>query len=246
MKILLLSDLSNRVPKIPIEVIQSCDCVLLAGDITMGARSERLIIKVFTKLAALFPAPLPVFFIPGNHDHPDLMESPSYIPENFLQMHNKISMFSPEVENSDIKSLLLLGFGGATPIPGFPSGPGPNYITFTEDELRDQLTNLFSETTSLRQNASICTILFVHNPPFNTTLDFTHQKVHVGSKSVRDIIENYSPEVFIAGHIHESKSIESLGDTLMINPGEAKYGHYAVIDISKNQITAKLAKVEKA
>ncbi len=245
MKILLLSDLSNRVPKIPSEVINNCDLVLLAGDITMGARSERLIIKVFTKLAALFPPPLPVFFLPGNHDHPDLMGTPSYVPDNFFQMHNKISTFSLDPEQSEEKSLLILGFGGSTPIPGFPLGPGPNYITYSEEELHEHLTNLFEETESIRQNPSNITLLFLHTPPINTQLDLTHQKVHVGSSSVREVIEKNHPHIVVAGHIHESKAIDYLGETLLVNSGEAKYGHYAVIEMSGDENSAVLLKIEK-
>ncbi len=245
MKILVLSDFSNRVPKIPLEVINSCDLVLLAGDITMGARSERLIIKVFTKLAALFPPPILVFFLPGNHDHPDLMGSPSYVPDNFFQMHNKISTFSLDPEQSEEKSLLLLGFGGSTPIPGFPLGPGPNYVTFSEEELHEHLTKLFEETDSLRQNPSNTTLLFLHTPPFNTQLDLTHQKIHVGSTSVREVIEKYHPQICVAGHIHESKAIDYLGETLLVNSGEAKYGHYAVIEICRDKNSVVLLKIEK-
>jgi hypothetical protein len=73
-----------------------------------------------------------------------------------------------------------------------------------------------------------------HAPPYNTHLDnaplldkdlkpvvkggeivFTH----VGSVSVRRIIEEYQPLVGLHGHIHESKGFDKIGRTMVFNPG---------------------------
>ncbi len=35
----------------------------------------------------------------------------------------------------------------------------------------------------------------------------------------------------ICGHIHEAKGIDKIGNTLIINPGAARDGHYATIEI---------------
>ncbi|BCS93092.1 metallophosphoesterase family protein [Metallosphaera javensis (ex Sakai et al. 2022)] len=67
------------------------------------------------------------------------------------------------------------------------------------------------------------TILNVHAPPFNTKLDLAlnreRERVHVGSQAVRDIIEKYQPLLGLHGHIHESPSIDKIGDTKIANPG---------------------------
>lgn len=74
----------------------------------------------------------------------------------------------------------------------------------------------------------------LHAPPYNTHLDnaplldknlkpvvrggeivFTH----VGSVSVRKIIEEYQPLVGLHGHIHESKGFDKIGRTMVFNPG---------------------------
>jgi Icc-related predicted phosphoesterase len=47
--------------------------------------------------------------------------------------------------------------------------------------------------------------------------------VHVGSESVRRIIEKNQPLIGLHGHIHESKGVEKLGRTLCFNPG-SEYG----------------------
>ena len=74
----------------------------------------------------------------------------------------------------------------------------------------------------------------LHAPPYNTHLDnaplldsnlkpvirggeivFTH----VGSVSVRRIIEEFQPLVGLHGHIHESKGFDKIGRTMVFNPG---------------------------
>lgn len=232
MKILLCSDLSNKIPKIPLETIDSCDFVLLAGDITMGARSLKRAISVFEKLRNLFPDPLPVFLIPGNHDLPLIATTPEFFPKNFVQMHNKSSIFRI---NGFEKDILIIGFGGSTPIPGFPvNQPGPNYFTFESEEIYNSLKALATEKRSFFSE-NYFTILFVHEPPFNTSLDITHHKEHVGSKSIKRIIEEFQPNIAVSGHIHESRGIDHIDQTIIVNAGEAKYSNYAIFNIMEKK-----------
>ncbi|QKR00697.1 phosphoesterase [Metallosphaera tengchongensis] len=70
------------------------------------------------------------------------------------------------------------------------------------------------------------TILNVHAPPINTKLDMAKTKrgrEHVGSASVRELIEKFSPLVGLHGHVHESWGIDKIGDTKLINPGSQYY-----------------------
>ena len=74
----------------------------------------------------------------------------------------------------------------------------------------------------------------IHPPPYNTNLDnaplldenlkpvirggeivFTH----VGSVSVRKIIEEFQPLVGLHGHVHESRGFDKIGRTMVFNPG---------------------------
>jgi Icc-related predicted phosphoesterase len=43
--------------------------------------------------------------------------------------------------------------------------------------------------------------------------------VHVGSKAVRKLIEQYQPLMGLHGHIHESYASDKVGRTVVINPG---------------------------
>ncbi len=73
-----------------------------------------------------------------------------------------------------------------------------------------------------------------HCPPFGTKLDLAPKLdknlkpvyvggrpvlVHVGSKAVRKVIEEYQPLMGLHGHIHESYASDKLGNTVVVNPG---------------------------
>ncbi|AWR98425.1 metallophosphoesterase family protein [Metallosphaera hakonensis] len=66
------------------------------------------------------------------------------------------------------------------------------------------------------------TILNVHAPPINTKLDLAYinkERKHVGSKAVRDVIEERKPLLGLHGHIHESPGIDKINETRVANPG---------------------------
>jgi Icc-related predicted phosphoesterase len=239
MKILHCTDLSNKIPRIPPELFQQIDFILLGGDVTMGAKSQAVNIKVFTALETSFPKEIPIFIIPGNHDHPEISEEPPYFPPNFTQMHRRICLF--EITRFSLP-ILMIGFGGASINPMFPLGPGPNYTSFSEEEIYQELESLFQDAREIQATKKVFTLLFLHEPPFNTRLDYTLMNKHAGSHSIQRIIEEYQPQLAVVGHIHESIGIDQLGNTLMVNPGEAKYNHYDIISIDNTtyQITIDL------
>ncbi|MFW6014200.1 MAG: metallophosphoesterase family protein [Nanoarchaeota archaeon] len=62
-------------------------------------------------------------------------------------------------------------------------------------------------------------ICIFHSPPFNTDLDITYTKNHVGSLAMRMAIEGLQPFITLHGHIHETvemsgKYMDRLGDTI--------------------------------
>ena len=81
-------------------------------------------------------------------------------------------------------------------------------------------------------------IFNIHNPPYETPIDLAPEldenlkpvikggsisMIHVGSQTVRKVIEQYKPLLGIHGHIHESRGFVKIGRTLCINPG-SEYG----------------------
>lgn len=221
MKLLLLSDVGGKAPILPGEVTGSLDLVLLAGDVTLGAKNENVIQRNFEAVAALFPRDTRILYIPGNHDQPSVAKPFTWMPANFTLLHEKHVML--QVGNFS-RPVLVIGFGGAK------LGLYNNFA-FHEDDIHASLTRLFDSVAAERDSSNAYTILLVHDPPFNTKLDFTRMKTHVGSEAVRKAIETYQPDLAVAGHIHESAGIDTIGETTCVNAGEARAGKYATIHV---------------
>jgi uncharacterized protein len=99
-------------------------------------------------------------------------------------------------------------------------------------------------------------IFMLHAPPFDSGLDTAREidrdtltvvmrngqphEIPVGSKAVRQIIEEYQPLVSLHGHIHESRGITTIGRTTCINPG-SDYAtgriHGAVLSLGADKVT---------
>lgn len=69
-----------------------------------------------------------------------------------------------------------------------------------------------------------------HIPPYDTLLDqapklsdklvpSTDETIPAGSKAVLDAIKKYQPMLGLHGHIHESRGIVKIGQTICLNPG---------------------------
>jgi Icc-related predicted phosphoesterase len=95
----------------------------------------------------------------------------------------------------------------------------------TEDELKKKIDGLVSK---LKNPANA--IFNFHCPPYDTYLDLAvkldkdlkpsrDERVHVGSKAVRDAIDKYQPLLGTHGHIHESFASQEIGRTVVVNPG---------------------------
>ncbi|MEX2682223.1 MAG: metallophosphoesterase [Candidatus Sigynarchaeota archaeon] len=226
MKILLLSDVGGKPPEIPRAVSESVAFVLLAGDVTLGARHENVIRRNFEAVADLIPPEKQVVYIPGNHDQPSVATAQPWMPPNFILLHDKHVVLHVD---GFPRPVLVLGFGGAK------FGLYNNFA-FSEDDISTHLSRLFDSTAAERKESNAFTILLVHDPPFNTRLDFTFMKTHVGSEAVRKAIETYQPDLAVAGHIHESPGVDKIGATTCVNAGEARQGRYAIIRIEPESI----------
>ena len=94
------------------------------------------------------------------------------------------------------------------------------------------------DRTVARIDTAKHTILDIHAPPLGTSLDLAPQLdanlkpktvggqvllEHVGSSSVRQVVENIQPMLGLFGHIHESKAIDVIGKTPIVNPGSTYF-----------------------
>ena len=82
-------------------------------------------------------------------------------------------------------------------------------------------------------------ILMTHAPSHGI-LDEIPSGLNVGSPAVRRIVEKYHPVLALSGHIHEAIGVEKIGDTVFCNPGPARDGHCAAIEVIEGVVTVKL------
>lgn len=76
-------------------------------------------------------------------------------------------------------------------------------------------------------------VMIMHNPPKDTDCDRIDSGVHVGSESLRKVIETVRPLVVVTGHIHESAAVDKIGSTVVMNPGSLAEGRYGILEVER-------------
>jgi Icc-related predicted phosphoesterase len=95
----------------------------------------------------------------------------------------------------------------------------------SDEELEPMLEALIQKIRKVEWS-----IFNFHAPPYGYALDLAPEltkdliqamdrKIHVGSHAVAKMIQKYQPFLSLHGHIHESRGIQKMGRTTMINPG---------------------------
>jgi Icc-related predicted phosphoesterase len=95
----------------------------------------------------------------------------------------------------------------------------------------------------------------LHVPPYDSGLDFAPElrpdfsmvkagghpnMIPVGSLAVRQVVEDFQPMLVLSGHIHESRGVTKIGDSVAINPGsEYNVGRLlgVLIDLENGRVT---------
>ena len=184
------------------------DCVVVAGDIANYdlELAER-------HLKELAEHGIPLFFVPGNMDNPDLSAWSG--TDLVCPLHGK---------SARLGAVTLIGLGG--------SPPGPFSTPFQIPE--DRAAQLLSQASSGVEKGRL--VLVSHCPPKNTQLDVVPSGEHAGSMAVRSFVEKAKPALVISGHVHEARGIDSIGGTTLVNTGPACRGNYADITVENRAI----------
>ncbi len=187
------------------------DCALLIGDLTNFGPPE-VAESIFERTKEFG---LPVFAIPGNCD-----------PKQVLQVLDKYNANLHE-KCQYLRDVVFSGLGGSN------LTPFNTPFELTEVEIQEDLA------------AINCVkggnwILATHAPPFGTKLDEIEEGSHVGSKSIRQFVEQKQPSVLACGHVHEARGIDNIGKTIIVNPGPISNGFAAEIRIGNNKRDAKV------
>jgi uncharacterized protein len=108
--------------------------------------------------------------------------------------------------------------------------PWDTYREEDEAQLGERIHAVVKQVTAPAER----TIFSLHCPPYRSKLDEAPQltaemdlkeagraTVPVGSKAVREAIEEFQPALGLHGHIHEARGSTRIGNTLCINPGSS-------------------------
>lgn len=152
-----------------------------------------------------------VYVIPGNCDPLDL---PEKIRDVAVDMHGNAA---------DIGGYRLVGLGGSN-ITIFHTA-----FELEEDALYD----------GLKRNACEGMILMTHAPSVGI-LDEIPSGANVGSPAIKRIVDEYHPILALSGHIHEAIGCRVIDGTTFVNPGPAKEGYCAVVDITDGKVDVEL------
>ena len=135
--------------------------------------------------------------------------------------------------------LFFAGAGGALKFTGDTANERDEDDLMSDLQVvRDRFAEYQDSETPGRWNNLV---LIVHQPPKDTKLDKITAGIHVGSSALTEFIKEYQPLLLVSGHIHESAAIDTLGNTVMINPGSFAEGKYAVVQIQKENGEWKVA-----
>ncbi len=155
----------------------------------------------------------------GNCDTPELRK---LLEEQGISLHGKLIFLGKTA---------IAGWGGSHPTPFHT----PSELS--EAEIKEGLTGLMDEAA---EKGAEKLVLLTHEPPANTTADELPDG-HVGSGSLRHIIEKYQPNLNACGHIHEAKSTDHVGQTKVVNVGPASEGHFLSIAVDGSVETEEIS-----
>ncbi|PKL68619.1 MAG: metallophosphoesterase [Methanobacteriales archaeon HGW-Methanobacteriales-1] len=221
MNILAISDLHGSTHKALNNYLKDnkIDLIVIAGDITHFGPAE-LAEDILNEISSY---DIPVVAIPGNCD--PLGVSSQLDNSKAINIHGK---------STAIKNVGICGFGGSN------LTPFDTPLEFGEIEIFEELDKIMVEMKD--QDIKI---LVTHAPPLNTNADKLPNGDHVGSESIRKIIEDYNPDINICGHIHEAQSIDQIGETIILNPGQIMDGGACLVQIDDetNKIDSKIIKL---
>jgi len=210
MRILALSDLHNSSrgaeTALRLAAEQKPEVIVIAGDFT-NLGSEEYARDILGRLPVLTLA------VPGNMDSGAVGPAISTGRARNLHLRKEV-----------VDGISFVGLGGwiNSPSLGAPWGVQP-------EEAERTLSGLMTEGC----------VLLTHVPPMGH-LDGVPvpevfapggSKEHIGSPMVLRLVERFQPRLVISGHVHEARGIETAGATTFVNPGPAKHGFGAIIDI---------------
>jgi len=207
-----LSDLHGETALLrrPTADLAGCDLLVLCGDLTHfgGEREAQTLLDLAQRMTPHLLA------VGGNCDH--------------LSVHHLLEQRGIGL-HATCRRVLGMSFCGLA-----GARPGPHHTPFTLTEAQQAVA---LERGIALAKPSEPLVLVSHEPPLRTRADRLSGGEQVGSPTVRQAIERHQPILCLCGHIHESPDSDMLANTLVVNPGPARDGRYALVRLSsKGQV----------
>ncbi|MEF3698440.1 metallophosphoesterase [Desulfolutivibrio sp.] len=185
--------------------ISRADGVIVTGDLTIrGDRPEGK--RVIEAVLAVNPC---VHAQIGNMDYQEIDD---WLTAEGINIHRRVVELAPGVG--------LMGIGWSTPTP-----------FSTPSEISEEGLSRWIEETHALARGYDRLVVVVHTPPYGTTTDLLPSGVHVGSPAVREFLARVQPALCVTGHIHESRGLDVIGKTVVVNPGPLSLGGYVRIQV---------------
>lgn len=187
------------------------DLMVIAGDLHDGGGPE----DAAYVLDDLSRFPQMKLIVPGNMD-------PRIFAEDLWRSHGLIPIHRSKLVVGNVG---FVGMGGM--VARNPRRIGdPTRYYHSDEDLYGTLTDLLRSIRDLERR-----VVVVHQPPRGVR-DRLYNGELSGSVGLRRVIEEHQPDLVICGHIHEDRGASRLGGTLVVNVGEARMGHAALIDLN--------------
>ncbi|MCX8206460.1 MAG: metallophosphoesterase [Methanothrix sp.] len=210
MRLLCIADVHDAPSRL--EFLKGCsaDLMVIAGDLHDDGTPEDAV-HVLDELSRF---PQMKLIVPGNMD-------PRTFAEDLWRSYGLIPIHR---SSFIVGNVGFVGMGGMVARNPRRIGDPTRYYHSDEDLYRT-LTDLLRSLRDLDRR-----VVVVHQPPRGVR-DRLYNGELSGSFGLRRVIEEHQPDLVICGHIHEDRGASGLGGTLVVNVGEGRMGHAALIDL---------------
>ncbi len=223
LRILALADVHGHIRplKSTLEEAGDVDYILVGGDLSSyDGRLGSEVVYVLDEWCKEHGCR--AFIVPGNTDGKELS---SLSLEAASVIHMRVEMAPPYVVG---------GIGG-----------GLGFSFWDVSRLTDDVMASYVDDFVRKYGAGLAPyrwLLLTHTPPYGTKADILYTGTHAGSKALRSLIESRKPLITVCGHIHESRGIDNIGRTLVVNPGPNYRRFYSIIELTDETPEARLCR----
>ena len=213
MRIAYVVDVHDRFDAVPrtLAAVGAVDALIVGGDITTGGTADEAE-RAIESWRPLVPRLLAVA---GNMDS--------------ASINARLAKLGVSLDRRGV----TIGEVGIFGVSAAPLSPLHTPYELADDELERRIDSGWAAVADAR-----LTVFCPHAPPHDTACDRLRSGEHVGSEVIRAFVEREQPDVVVCGHIHESRGLDVIGRSTVVNPGPVAAGHYALLDVGEEIVVS--------